>query len=685
MKSYYYLLALLVLVGCNAPKEKKTEEVKNPFFTDLNVPVDYSVVTGDDISEYGNIVLEESKTKIEGIKSLENPTFDNVFKVLDQVFNDMSTASNNCFMLYWVSPDSLSRVRGLEANQMLSEYSSSLYADKALFDKMEAIKTSGEINNLGAIETRLVNNMIDDFKRSGVGLDDANKARFQELTKEITQLSADYSNNMNSSAETIVLDEEGAKGLPENMLNTYRREDGKYEIPVMNATNGPVMSNAAQETTRMEYYKKFTSRAADKNLEILDKLVNNRYELANIMGYKSYAEYYLSSKMAKNPETVWNFVNDLVDRAKDKAIADIAKVKALKAKDPLAASKELKPWDISYYNNQILKNEFKVDHEKIREYLPMDQCLEGVLALYQQLLGYEFKKIEDTKVWHPEVDEYEVYQDTKLVGRFYLDLYPRPNKESWFYGVGINEGKLTERGFEIPQSMLLGNFTRPTDELPSLLSFKELNTLFHEFGHIMDAMSYKGDYMGLSSAKSDFIESMSQIFENWTMDYATLSTFAKHYKTGEVLPKEMFENMQNAKNVSTGYHAISSLRRCIYDLNLYDKFNPEVALDTDELWRTIDKQLAVADLYVEGTHPQASWIHINTHPVYYYGYLWSEVYAQDMFTIFEENGLTDQATGIRFRDLILANGDQKDVMENVEEFLGRPSNNEAYIKSLGLQ
>lgn len=221
--------------------------------------------------------------------------------------------------------------------------------------------------------------------------------------------------------------------------------------------------------------------------------------------------------------------------------------------------------------------------------------------------------------------------------------------------------------------------------MPSLISFHELTTLFHEFGHIMDALSYNGEFNYLAEAETDFAESMSQIFENWIWDYEILSRFAKHYKTGEVLPKETFENMLNAKNVNSGLYTLFSLRRCIYDMHLYDKYNPESPVNTDELWKIIDTELGEIKFYAEGTHPQASWIHINGYPVYYYGYLWAEVYAQDMFTEFEKNGLLDKETGMRFRELILANGKQRNTIEAVEEFLGRPVNNEAYIRSLGLE
>jgi Zn-dependent oligopeptidase len=681
MKLSYYPIMLTAIIACT----QQTKAPKNPFLTDLNAPIDYAQVTASHIEEYADLTLAVVNTDIDHLKKVKNPTFDNVFAALDDIYNKTYTASNNCFMMYWTSPDSLSREKGLAGYLMLDSLSTSLYANKEIFEKMKAFELSDAYKQLQGHRKNFVDDLILKFSLSGVNLEAEKLARFEALTKEIGKLTSEYSNNMNSANETLILDEKGAAGLPENFKNTYKKGVGRYEVPVINATRDPMLKNAASEETRKAFFSKFNNRAADKNLIILDNLVQKRYDLAKTMGYNSYAEYNLLPKMAKNPETVWAFVNDLVNRAKGKAKADIEELKIVKQKETKNPKAVLQPWDIAYYNNQILKTKYNVDYEKIREYLPMNQCLDGVFEIYGKVLGLEFRKVENASVWHPSVTMHDVYENGKLKGRIYLDLFPRPNKESWFYGVQLTAGKLTPRGYEVPVSMLLGNFTPATDELPSLISFKELNTLFHEFGHIVDAMSYNGEFALQADAKTDFVESMSQIFENWVWDYEMLSKFARHYKTGEVLPRETFDNMEAAKNVSSGYFAINSLRNCIYDMNLYDKYDPQNPVNTDDLWRTIDRQLGIMDFYVPGTHPQASWIHINTHPVYYYGYLWAEVYAQDMFTIFEKNGLLDTETGLRFRSLILANGTQRDVVKAVEEFLGRPMNNEAYIKSLGLK
>lgn len=682
MKFIYCLSILAVAFSCQ-PSET-TETIDNPFVVELNEPVDFANVTAADVAAYGTYTINQSAKAVEHIKAASTPTFANIFEAFDDISNSAATASNKTFLMYWTSPDSLIRATGLETYKKIDSLFRSVYSDKDLYNKMVNFKKTDGYSSLSPKKKLLVDDLIDGFELSGVGLNADDLAAYKKMNKEINDLTSEYATNMNTDNQLLVLNETGAEGLPENFKKTYAAGEGRYEIPVINATNGPVMKNASRELTRKNYYTKFNNRAADKNLAILDSLVQKRYELAQLMGYDTYADYNLVPKMAKNPTNVWDFVNGLVEASKSKAIADLEELNQARIKYSNGADETLDSWDISYYKNEILKNEYNVDPEEIRNYLPMDECLKGMFAVYQNLLSYEFKKVENGSVWHEEVDMYEVYEDGNLKGRFYLDLYPRPNKETWFYCVPLVSGKQKPGGYEVPEAMLLGNFTRPTESLPSLLSHNELSTLFHEFGHIMDQMAYEGEYSLQHDSKSDFTEAMSQIFENWIWDYETVSSFAKHYQTGEVLSEETFDNMFKAKNVSSGLSSIRSLRGCMYDLNLYHLYDPNNKVDTDDIWKKIDEEIGVTKGYVEGTHPQSSWIHINTHPVYYYGYLWSDVYAQDMFSVFEKNGLQDQATGVKYRKLILANGSQRDIVEAVEEFLGRPSNNEAYMKSLGL-
>ena len=684
MKQSVILLILISMSACNPSPDSKTGTEGNPFIAPLNEAVQYSEVTHEHIRDYAQTTLLEVDETLEGIRKVREPGFENIFVEFDRAINSLSKASNNCFMFYWVSPDSMSRARGLEGYKLLDSLSNSLSSDASLFRQMQTFRESTAYGTLTGHRKRFVDDVILSFEHSGVNLEAEPLEKFRALKSEINDLSSKYSINMNTANAVLILDEQGAEGIPEGLLEGYKREDGKYQIAIIPATRQPVLNNATMEETRKSFYIKYQNRGYDKNLDILAQLVEKRHSLAGLMDYPTYAAYTTSMKMSKTPEAVWSFLEDLIDRSGKKAQADLEKLRQFRNRNSeIQSALSVNPWDVGYYRNQLMIEEYQVDHELIREYLPMEQCLSGMLDIYSELLGVEYRKVENPSVWHEDVILYEVLEKGKVGGRFYLDLYPRPNKESWFYGVQINLGRLTAEGQEIPTCLLLANFTPATESRPAMVSHGELSTLFHEFGHIMDNMSYTGEFSWQAGSKEDFGEAMAQIFENWIWDYDMLSRFARHYESGEVLPRATFDNMLKAKNVTSGFDAMRSLRNSVYDMLLYDRFDPNAAFDSDELWRVTDRLTGVSN-YVEGTHSQGSWIHINTHPTYYYGYLWAEVYAQDMFTIFEEKGLTTTEAGVRYRQLILANGTQRDINEAVEEFLDRPSNNEAYIRSLGL-
>lgn len=673
---------VIILLGAGCSPEQRVGSSDNPFFAPLNEPVAYGEVTADHVSDYAQTVMEQAAVSAEAIRTAEAPKFDNVVAAYDEVMSEMEKAASNSWMLYWVSPDSLTRVAGLAAFHRLDSLSTVLASDKAIYDQIAAVAQS---EALAGVREKLVFDLVRNMKHSGVDLEAADLDRYRALTAEINDLTSQYSTNMNTATPTLVLDEAGVRGLPDNLKSRYATGEGTYKIPVIAVNNRPVLDNAVEEQTRRAYATAYANRAADENLAILDQLVANRHELGRIMGHSSYADYSLELNMAQNPDNVWRFLDDLIDRTKGKAAEDLVRLKEVRrAVAGTPHDVQMNPWDLGYYRNTLLKNEFQVDAEEIREYLPLERALEGMMELYQELLGFEFRRVENASVWHEEVEMFEVYEEGTLAGRFYLDLFPRPNKESWFYGVSLTPGHKSPNGYEVPVWMLLGNFTRPTADLPSLVSHGELGFLFHEFGHIVAGMSYKGEFMLQSESRPDFGEAMSQIFENWTWNYDVLSLFATHYETGGVLPQETFENMLAAKNVTSGLDAQRGLQLAVYDMVLYNRHDPENPMPTDDIWRSIADRFVFWD-FIEGTHPQASWIHINTHPVYYYGYLWSRVYAEDMFTQFEDNGLRDTETGKRYRQLILANGTQRAIEEVVEDFLGRPTNNEAYVRSLGLE
>ncbi|WP_242156329.1 M3 family metallopeptidase [Aestuariivivens sediminis] len=685
----FYSIALSVSIACSNHTEVKPLEMsaENPFNVALNEPIAYAEVKANHLKEYVQYTMDHAVKELNALKGTDKINFENTFGRYDAILNQVDIAKNNAFNLFWVSPDSLVRAAGNQGNQTLDSLKKAMTSDKVFFNKLQSFAASADGKTLSGLKKRLMDVVIHNFERSGVNLSAKQLEQYKRLSAEINQLSSQFTSNMNTANDVLVLSEEQAIGLPENFKDQYRLDNGGYEIPVINSTNGPVMENAESGAVRKAYMTKFLSRGADGNLSILDSLISKRYQLGQLMGYDSYAAYKLANHMAKTPERVWEFLDGLVEASRDKVQKEVRALKMIRNSKHHTPQDDspINPWDISYYQNLLLKTTFKVDHENMRHYFPMERCLQGVFDIYQILLGYTFKPVENASVWAEGVQMYEVYEGNTLKGRFYLDLFPRPNKETWFYGKYFSKGGQTANGYEIPQAMLLSNFTKPTDTQPSLLSFKELEILFHEFGHIMTFMAYEGAYFTLAEPEEDFTEATSQIFENWLGDYDILRLFAKHYETGEVFPKSLYDNLQRANTVFSGLSLQRLLRFAKYDMSIYDRYTPEQPLNTDQLWQDIDTDMGVLDRYVEGTHKQANWIHINTYPVYSYSYIWSRVYAQDMFTQFEKNGLLDPETGRRYRTLILANGTQNDIHKALEAFLGRPSNNKAYIESLGLE
>jgi thimet oligopeptidase len=281
---------------------------------------------------------------------------------------------------------------------------------------------------------------------------------------------------------------------------------------------------------------------------------------------------------------------------------------------------------------------------------------------------------------------FEVMKDGKMISRFYLDLYPRPNKYGHAACFGIIAGKMTANGYQYPTASLVCNFPKPSKDKPSLMPHGDVETFFHEFGHVLHNMLTTSDleYFAGTNVAQDFVEAPSQIFENWAWEYDALKMFAKHYKTGEVLPEDLYNKMKASRNAGSGLNTLQQIFYGTLDMTLHDKFNPDsTSTTTTDVVKDLQNKITLYP-YLDGSHMQYSFGHLNGYGAGYYGYLWSKVYAQDMFSIFKKNGIMDQKTGIRYRDIILAKGASEDPMDLVKEFLGRDPNDEAYLKDLGL-
>jgi thimet oligopeptidase len=346
---------------------------------------------------------------------------------------------------------------------------------------------------------------------------------------------------------------------------------------------------------------------------------------------------------------------------------------------------EIHSWQKSFYKNWVERENYSVDQSIVKTYFPLESVLAGLFQITQNLFGVEYVHVDNASVWHPDVKMYEVHDNGKRIGIFYLDLHPRPNKYTHAACFGIISGKAWPQGYQIPVASLVCNFPEPTESKPALMSHDQVETFFHEFGHVLHNMLTTTELSGFSgtSVARDFVEAPSQIFENWVWNYESLKLFAKHYKTGEVLPRELYNNMLRAKNVNSGNNTLQQIFYGLIDMTLHDGFDPEGDLTTTDVVKKLQKEVTLYK-FINGTNFQAAFGHLTGYAAGYYGYLWSQIYAQDMFSVFEKNGIMDPATGKRYRDIILAKGGSVDALELVKEFLQREPNQDAFLRSLGL-
>ncbi|MFI5237770.1 MAG: M3 family metallopeptidase, partial [Ignavibacteriales bacterium] len=558
--------------------------------------------------------------------------------------------------------------------------------DENLYRAVKDYSETAEAKSLTGYKARFVQKTVEDFERNGFALSKEERDDLKIINDKISDLSILFQKNIAEVDDYLMVDEIEINGLQDDYKNARRTEDGNYKIDLSYPSYVPFMKFSNTESARKELYSMFLNRASAKNPEILIKVLMLRKQMAELLGFKTYAEYRVGDRMAQVPQNVWDFENNLIEKLKEKARIDYNELLTVKkAKLGNDTIDVIQPWESSYYNNLLLKEKYDLDQNLVKEYFEMNNVIDGLFQTAQHLFGVEFEEVKNPSVWQKDVRMFNVKQDGKIISRFYVDLYPRPNKYSHAACFPMISGKETSEGYQFPTATLVCNFPAPTEDTPSLLLHDEVETFFHEFGHVLHNVLTKTKLSSHSgtSVSRDFVEAPSQIFENWIWNYESLKLFAKHYKTGEVLPEELFNKMLSSKNVGSGLANTQQVLYGMIDFTLHDKYDPVGSKTTTEVVKELQNQITLYP-YLDGTTMQASFGHLMGYAAGYYGYLWSLVYAQDMFSVFETNGVMDVNTGLRYRDIILSNGGSRDELEMVIEFLGREPNQEAYFKSIGL-
>jgi len=666
-------------------KIKKQIEMKNPIITEMNNFVDFKAITAFSIKEATEKTIAEARKKLETIYSIENNTFQNTVEELDNIENDLNTVSSVIYLMAYTHVEEDVRKEAQNAINEFDRLGNEIILDEKLYEAFKKFATTQEAANLKDDKKKYFTETLKEFERNGLGLEADKKEELKKWKDELSEKSMQFSTNINDYQDFILVSESETEGLPEDYRKEHRQADGTYKIDLSYPSYRPFMKYAKAENKRKELLIKYLNKAAQKNVPLLNEILELRNKIATILGYSSHAAYKLENKMAKKPEVVWNFEERLRNKLSEKVDFDYNEL--LNVKRNYFNNNEIdkiNSWETSFFDNILLKEKYSVDSEVVKEYFELTNVIKGCFHICESLYGVTFNKIEGS-VWHESVEMYLVKKENNIIAWFYLDLFPRDNKYGHAAMFSLNASKQTANGFQLPSAALVCNFPKPTEDRPSLLPHSEVETFFHEFGHLMHSLLSVTALASQSgtSVSRDFVETPSQMFENWVWNYEALQLFAHHYKTNEVIPKDLFHKLLAAKNVGSGIVNIQQIFYGMLDMTLHDKYLPSQNETTTDVVKRLQNEITPFS-YIENTAFQAGFGHLVGYSAGYYGYLWARVYAEDVFSVFEENGILNPLIGNHFCETILSKGGSKDEFEMLKDFLKREPNEEAFIKSIGL-
>ena len=609
-------------------------------------------------------------------------TFQNTVVPLENASSNLNDATVAQQFLAEIATSKPVRDASNDCNNAESDFFTKIAADPKLYAAVEAANRSRTAKTV--YDRALISQWLDSLKRSGAGLAPARRAEFVALSSQLSKLQNQFQQNLGNDKTTITVAPNQIGGLPADFVAANLKKDasGNYVVPV-NESTASFLQNDSSEAARKAFSIAYGNRQAPANTQLLEQAIGIRDRLAHLLGYQTWAAYQLSDRLAKTPARVFSFLNNLDAALLPKARQDLATLRALKVKETGDANATIQPWDVSYYDNMLNKTQYAVDNNAIRQYFPVQHTVDAVLNLYHTLLGIDFQKVAQPNVWNPDVLEYGVYDSKsgKFIGTTYFDLFPRDGKYDHFANFPI----LPVRGVgsaRAPIAVIVGNWPKPAPGYPALLSHSDVVTFFHEFGHNLAALLAAAPYETLSNGfVQDFVEAPSQMLENFMWQPSILKQISSNATTGAPLPDDLIAAMVRARYVDNAYYTTSQIRYSLVDMR-YHTSGPHV--NTDAVWAAVTHDTMALDS-TPGTHPQASFGHLmGGYDAGYYGYLFSKVYAQDMFTAFQRGGLENPAVGMRYRRDILQPAKTYDPDTEVKRFLGRPVSPDAFYAEFGI-
>ena len=636
------------------------------------------------------------------VNNPDKPTFDNTIinaeEDKDGYYDLLSRVSNVFSNLLSAETNDELDALAQKMQPILTKHANDVRLNKRLFERIKAVHRHHR--KLTPEEKRLLDNCYDGFVRSGALLDDEGKERLRKLTEEAGMLSLQFSQNLlkeNKAYKLHITDEAQLEGLPDTAREaaaTTAKEEGVggWVFTLDYPSYSPFLTYAADRELRRQMYMArntvCTHDNTENNIEICKRLVNLRREIAQLLGYKTYADYVLKHRMAGNARNVYKLLNNLIDAYKPTAEKEVEAITRM-AKKMEGKDFKVEPWDFSYYSHKLQLKKFDLDAEMLRPYFELSNVIKGVFGLANRLYGITFKENKDIHVYHPDVKAYEVFdKDGSYLAVFYADFFPRKGKQGGAWMTEFQGQWIDRKGENVrPHVSVVMNFTKPTAEKPALLTLGEVETFLHEFGHSLHGMFANTRFESLSGTNVwwDFVELPSQFMENFAIEKEFLRTFAFHYQTGEPLPDELISRIVKSRNFMAAYSCLRQVSFGLLDMAYYTKKQPfcdEIIPFEKKAWAKamVTEQLPDTCMTVQFSH-----IMSGGYAAGYYSYKWAEVLDADAFSVFKKHGIFDQKTAQSFRDNILSKGGTEHPMTLYKRFRGGEPTIDALLKRNGIK
>ncbi|MFK5153754.1 oligopeptidase A [Glaesserella parasuis] len=675
--------------------------MSNPLLNNTSLPK-FSQIQPEHVVPAIEQLIQQCRDTIEQVSQINTPTWENFYLPQAITGDKLSRAWSPVGHLNSVKNSSELREAYQACLPMLSEYSTWVGQHQGLYQGYVKLKNSPEFATYSLAQKKAIENSLRDFELSGISLPADKQKRYGEISARLSELSSQFSNNVLDATmgwDIVIEDEADLKGLPESALegaklSAQSKEKSGYRFTLEFPSYLPVMTYCENRELRQKMYEAYNTRASDQgpnagkwdNSAIMAETLELRLELAKLLGFESYADLSLATKMAENPTQVVDFLEGLANRSKEQGKKELAELKAF-AKESYGVS-ELQPWDIAFYSEKQKQALYAINDEELRPYFPEERVLSGLFELVKRIFGMRVEEPKEFDSYHENVRFFNIFDETdRLRGSFYLDLYARENKRggAWMDDC-INQKRLADGSLQKPVAYLTCNFNKPIGDKPALFTHDEVTTLFHEFGHGIHHMLTEidvGDVSGINGVPWDAVELPSQFLENWCWEEDALAFISGHYQTGEPLPKEKLTQLLKAKNFQAAMFVLRQLEFGLFDFRLHMSEPKEnIVLDT---LKAVKAQVAVVELptFVRTPH-SFSHIFAGGYAAGYYSYLWAEVLSADAFARFEEEGIFNREVGQSFLDNILTRGGSEEPMVLFERFRGRKPTLDALLRHKGI-